>query len=83
MTSKWREPLIIADASPLIGLAKIQRLGVLHQLAEEVWVPSAVWREIVERGAERAEVPTLVGSLANCVKEPDVEEFAAFRLQAD
>lgn len=83
MTSKWREPLIIADASPLIGLAKIQRLGVLHQLAEEVWVPSAVWREIVERGAERAEVPTLVGSLAHCVKEPDAEEFAAFRLQAD
>ena len=40
------EPLIIADASPLIGLAKIGLLGILRGLAREVWIPRAVWVEL-------------------------------------
>lgn len=83
MTSTWREPLIIADASPLVGLAKIGRLDLLHRLAVEIWVPTVVWQEIVERGAGRPEVPALTASLAHCVREPDPEEFATFRGQVD
>src|SRR5688572_25992274 len=83
MTLLWPEPLIIADASPLIGLAKIGRLELIHQLAREVWVPTAVWREMVERRPERAEVPVLQAALGQCVREPDAKKFEAFRLQAD
>jgi predicted nucleic acid-binding protein len=83
MIWKWREPIIIADASPLIGLAKIGRLEVLHRLANEVWVPTTVWQEVVERAPERPEVPALAASLAHCVREPDAEKFAFFRQQAD
>ncbi len=46
MTFAPLESLIIADASPLIGLAKIGRLGILHGLAREVWIPRAVWLEV-------------------------------------
>jgi predicted nucleic acid-binding protein len=42
MTSLRRELLVVADASPLILLAKIGRLPLLNALAEEIWVPSAV-----------------------------------------
>ncbi len=35
MTFAPLESLIIADASLLIGLAKIGRLGILHRLARE------------------------------------------------
>jgi predicted nucleic acid-binding protein len=41
------ERLLIADSGPLIGLAKIGRLGLLPQLAEHVVIPPAVWREAV------------------------------------
>jgi predicted nucleic acid-binding protein len=83
MTLRWPEPLIIADASPLIGLAKIGRLQLIRQLAREVWVPTAVWREIVECRPERSEVPVLKAALAECVREPDPKKFETFRLQAD
>ena len=46
MTFATLESLIIADASPLIGLAKIGRLGILRGLAREVWIPRAVWLEV-------------------------------------
>ncbi len=78
MTSRWREPLIIADASPLIGLAEIHRWGLLHQLAQEVWIPTAVWREVVEGRATQREVPALQAALAHCVREPDAPNMRLF-----
>ena len=83
MTSKWREPNIIADASPLIGLAKIERLELLHQLADEVWIPSAVWREVALISPGRPEVRALTAALVHCVREPSVDAFTIFRLQSD
>ena len=40
------EEIIIADSSPLIGLARIGQLGLLPQLARRVVVPQAVWAEV-------------------------------------
>ena len=42
------EKAIIADSSPLIGLAKIGQLDLLPLLADRVLVPPAVWREVVD-----------------------------------
>lgn len=39
-------PLIVADASPLIGLAKVNRLGLLRQLFQGLLIPEAVEREL-------------------------------------
>ena len=43
------ETVIIADSSPLVGLARIGRLELLKRMAREVVVPSAVWRETTSR----------------------------------
>jgi len=42
--------IIIADSSPLIALAIIGRLELLKNLHRQVWVPPAVWDEIVING---------------------------------
>jgi len=38
--------LIVADAGPLIALSRIHRLGVLHEMFDEVVVPSLVAQEL-------------------------------------
>jgi len=38
--------IIISDAGPLIALAKINRLDLLNQLFEQVWIPKAVLEEL-------------------------------------
>ncbi len=42
------EKIIIADSSPLIGLAKIGQLELLPRLGDRVLVPPAVWKEVVD-----------------------------------
>jgi len=83
MTFKRLEPLIIADASPLIGLAKIRRADLLFSLAEEVWIPAAVWKEVVERDQSRPEVGLIRSSFANAVREVPDGEAAVFRDKVD
>jgi hypothetical protein len=48
------EEIIIADSSPLIGLARIGQLGLLPQLAKRIVAPRAVHEEVT--GA-RADAP--------------------------
>lgn len=83
MTSAPRELLVIADASPLVLLAKIGRLELLTALAEQVWVPAAVWQEVVSRGEGRPEVAEIVARFASGVRDADPELQAAFALQID
>jgi uncharacterized protein len=45
--------LVVADSSCLIGLSKIGRLAVLRDLFGEIWIPTAVYHEVVEKGAGR------------------------------
>lgn len=42
---------IVSNASPLINLARINKLDVLRQLYGELLVPEAVWQEVVVKGA--------------------------------
>lgn len=39
--------IVIPDSSPLIALAVIEKLGILGQLYDEIYVPSAVFAEVV------------------------------------
>jgi predicted nucleic acid-binding protein len=45
--------ILVVDTSGLITLAKIGRLQLLHELAEQVAVADAVYDEVVGRGAAR------------------------------
>jgi predicted nucleic acid-binding protein len=39
--------ILVADASPIISFARAERLGLLHQVVGTLWIPDAVWQEIV------------------------------------
>ena len=52
-------PAVISDASPLIYLTHLGRFALLRELHGCVLIPPAVWREVGERGAPRAEGRTL------------------------
>jgi len=47
-------PKAVSNASPLIHLAAIGRFQLLRVFFDEICVPPAVWREIVEQGRGRA-----------------------------
>ena len=40
--------IVISDASPIISLAVIQKLDILTKLFDKVYIPNAVWEELVE-----------------------------------
>jgi len=42
---------IVSNTSPLINLAWINKLDLLHKLFGELVIPEAVWREVVVEGA--------------------------------
>jgi predicted nucleic acid-binding protein len=44
--------IVVSDTTPLIGLASIGRLELLHALFEEVYIPQAVYDETVTHGRE-------------------------------
>jgi predicted nucleic acid-binding protein len=83
MISGKRELLIICDASLLILLAKLKRLDLLRALSDEIWIPEAVWREVVSEGAGRPEVRLIENEFSTAIRRADVELEAAFRLQVD
>jgi predicted nucleic acid-binding protein len=42
---------VVSDSSPLVALARIDKLDLVRLLYENVLIPDAVWQEIVIRGA--------------------------------
>ncbi len=42
---------IVSNSSPLVSLSRIGQLDLLRQLYGEVYIPEAVWQEVVIRGA--------------------------------
>lgn len=46
-------PLVISNSSTLIHLAAIGRLTLLKEFYGKVVIPTAVWREVVEKGKGR------------------------------
>ncbi len=46
-------PSVVADSSVLIHLAAIGRLILLRDFYEKIWIPPAVWKEVVEEGYGR------------------------------
>jgi predicted nucleic acid-binding protein len=45
--------MIVADAGPIIGFARIGRLDLLRQVLGEVVIPEAVYEELVGSGRDR------------------------------
>jgi len=47
-------PKVISDASTLIHLTSIGKLGLLRDFYGNIIVPTAVWREVVLEGEKRS-----------------------------
>ncbi len=59
--------IIVADASPLIFLAKLRQLDLIHRLLDgDVLIPRAVYAEIVRPGIDPIEQAALESFLATC-----------------
>jgi predicted nucleic acid-binding protein len=44
----------VADAGPIISFARARRLELLRQVVHEVWIPEAVYYELVTKGVGRS-----------------------------
>ena len=75
----------VADASVLIGLSGMGLLSLLKdRFPDGVLVPPAVWREVVERGANRPGVKEIAGASWITVLEPkDGEVVRVLRINLD
>lgn len=61
--------MIISNAGPLIGLAKLNLIGILGQLYGKVFMPEAVFDEVVIGGIQRGSLDALAIRLATQRKE--------------
>jgi predicted nucleic acid-binding protein len=55
-------PAVVADSSPIVYLARLGRLGLLHSLYSEVFIPAAVWREVAIEGRVLIEGQSLLSA---------------------
>ncbi len=53
-------PVVVCDASPLMALGKLNRLGLLADLYKEVQIPRAVYDEVVTQGLARGASDALI-----------------------
>jgi hypothetical protein len=73
--------LVISDSSTLIHLAVIDRLDLLQAFFQQVTVPPAVWREVVEQGGGRAGAAEVVEAhQAGWIKFAEPTDAALLRL---
>ena len=63
---------VICDSTVLIGLAKIGKLDLLKQIYEEVYIPEAVYTEVVSRGKGKPGVREIANAL--WIKKEPVKE---------
>jgi uncharacterized protein len=78
--------IVVADASPLIFLAKVRRLELVPTvLGQDIRVPKAVAAEVLARGSDPVEEELLRAFLLRCsvetVRQP--QRYASAMSQAD
>jgi len=61
---------VVSDSSVLINLAWIEQLDLLPSMYQEVIAPTAVWREVVEKGAGKPGAQAIRTAAWLQVKEP-------------
>ncbi len=74
------EETIVADSSPLIGLARIGQLGLLPQLARRIVAPRAVWAEVTGARADAPGASEVAAQTWIEVLEADAQTVAPLRI---
>lgn len=76
---------VVSNTSPIINLAAIQQLEILHQLYSELFIPPAVYHEIVIRGAGQpgaSEIPKSNWIVIQKIKNRSLLKALEFELDA-
>jgi predicted nucleic acid-binding protein len=65
---------VISDSTPLIALSKVKRVNVLERIFGNIYIPEAVWDEVVEegKGLSGSEIKNLDWIKVEKVKERNV-----------
>jgi predicted nucleic acid-binding protein len=63
---------VVVNATPLIALAILERLELLPQLFEQVFVPPIVYREVAIQGAEYPGRANMIAETGMIVQAPQV-----------
>lgn len=74
--------IVVSDTTPLIGLASINRLDLLKELFEEVYIPQAVFDETVTFGRENSKAKQQVSN-ANWIHVVEVKDRLAVNVLLD
>jgi predicted nucleic acid-binding protein len=74
--------IVVSDTTPLIGLASIDRLGLLQELFEEVFIPQAVFDETVTFGREESKARQKVSN-SNWIHVVEVKDRLAVNVLLD
>lgn len=69
-------PVIISNASPLIGLAGIEQLHILKRLWSEIVIPEAVYKEVVIEGKGKQGANTIEKACKEWIKVVSVKNRA-------
>ena len=70
--------IVVSDAGPLIALAKVDRLNVLHELFDEVCIPLAVHRELFAKlGPESIRLEDALQSFLQVAPSPTISSAVA------
>ena len=75
--------IIISDSTPLINFAKLGRLDLLQKLFEKVYIPEAVYYEVVIEGEDRpgaVEVKTATWIERCLVSQEFIDKLTDFAL---
>ena len=74
--------IVVSDTSPLMNLAVVGQLQLLHQLYDTVIIPEAVWNELSTLSSQHPEV-TAVQTLSWLESQPLTSRAVADALQAE
>ncbi len=74
--------IVVSDTTPLIGLASIGRLELLHELFDDVYIPQAVFDETVTSGREESKAKQEVSNV-NWIHAVNVKDRLAVNVLLD
>ncbi len=74
--------IVVSNTTPLIGLASIHRLDLLRQLFGEIYIPQAVYDEVVIKGHKEDNAKRQV-SMAMWIKRANVQDRLAVQVLLD
>jgi predicted nucleic acid-binding protein len=60
---------IVSNASPIINLAKINRLDLLEKLYQKIIIPGAVFKELIVKGHDKENIPAIKSLIDNDIIE--------------